>query len=148
MSHARRGALIGLLAIAACSPPAHRFTSVVTVKPSPGGTAVAAEVWDERGAGKPHFSGVVVAARGADLRDAEPVLVARDDFHPIAFDWTGPAALTLRLPCGRWSSLANHAIVAGATVTIAVTPPRGCYVRHDGTGALPGDNPVDSAVVD
>jgi len=46
--------------------------------------------------------------------------------------------VTLRLPCGRWSSLANHAIVAGRTITVAVTPPRGCYVARDGAGALPG----------
>lgn len=139
---ARRGALLPLLAwVAGCAPPAHRFTSVVTATPNPGGSLIAAEVWDERGAGKPHFSGVVVAMRNRDARDAEPVLLARDDYLPIRFSWTGPAALTLRLPCGRWSSLANHAIVGGRTVTIAFTPPSGCYVGPAGTGALPGPGP-------
>lgn len=134
----RQPLVLAAAALAACSPSPHRFTSVVTVVPSPGGALVAAEVWDERGEGRPHVSGIVVAARAAELRDAEPVLLARDDYHPIAFRWTGPAALTLRLPCGRWSSLANHAVVGGRTVTIALHPARGCYVDPAGTGALPG----------
>ncbi len=133
------------LLLAACSAPsAHRFTDVATTRASPTGAFVAAEVWDEHGAGKPHATGLVVVARGGEPRDGVPVIVTSDDFHPIAFGWTGPAALTLRLPCGRWSNLANHAIVAGRTVTIAFTRPSGCYVGGDGTGALPA-SPVDRA---
>ncbi len=128
-----------LLLLAACArSPEHRFTTVVTERPSPTGTIVAAEVWEEKGAGQPHFSAIVVARRGDDLRDAAPVLIARDDFVPLDFRWTSPAALTLRLPCGRWSSLANHAIVASRTVTIAFLAPHRCYVGPAGTGALPG----------
>ncbi len=131
--------LPALLLLAACTPaPSHRFTAVAVTTPSPDGRAVAALVWDEHGPGKPHISGVVVVARGADPRDGDPVIVTSDDFAPIAVAWDGAAALTLRLPCGRWSSLANHAIVAGQTITITATPPRGCYVGRDGRGALPG----------
>lgn len=135
----RRSCFVILLSLAACAgPPAHRFTDVAAVQPSPDGRAVAALVWDEHGAARPHVSGIVVVAAGRDPRDGAAVLLTSDDFHPIAFAWTGPAALTLRLPCGRWSSLANHAVVAGRTVTITTTPPRGCYVGPAGTGALPG----------
>ena len=128
------------LLLAACAPtaPPHRFTAVAETRVSPDRRAVAALVWDEHGMGKPHVSGVVVVAAGADARDGAPVILTSDDFHPVQFAWDGPAALTLRLPCGRWSSLANHAIVAGKTIAVAVTPPRGCYVARDGTGALPG----------
>nr|WP_295660679.1 hypothetical protein [Polymorphobacter sp.] len=127
------------LLLAACGGAAeHRFTDVVETKPSPDGKVVAASVWEERGPGKPHASAIVVVARGGDARDAAPVLLTSDDFHPIAYSWTGPAALTLRLPCGRWSNLANHAVVGGRTVTIASTPAQGCYVGPAGTGALPG----------
>lgn len=126
-------------AVAACqSTPEHRFTNVVATRTSADGRLVAAMVWDEHGPARPHVSGVVVVAAGSDPRDAVPVLLTSDDFVPLVFDWTGPAALTLRLPCGRWSNLANHAIVAGRTVTIAFTRPLGCYVGPAGTGALPG----------
>jgi hypothetical protein len=131
-------ALLVLLLAACSAAPAHRFTDVATARASPAGAFVAAEVWDEHGAGKPHATGLVVVARGAEPRDGVPVIVTSDDFHALEFGWTGPAALTLRLPCGRWSNLANHAIVAGRTVTIAFTRPSGCYVGGDGTGALPG----------
>jgi len=131
--------LFPLLFLAACSTePARRFTAVAATLPSPDARAVAALVWDEHGPKAPHVSGVVVVARGADPRDGVPVVLTSDDFVPIAFGWTGPASLTLRLPCGRWSHLANHAIVAGRTVTIAFTPSAGCYVGPAGTGALPG----------
>lgn len=129
-----------LLALAACAPsgPAHRFTDVAETRAEPGGGAVAALVWDEHGAKAPHVSGLVVVARGSDPRDGVPVILTSDDFHPIEFGWTGPATLTLRLPCGRWSSLANHAMVGGRTIAVAFLPPRGCYVGSDGRGALPG----------
>ena len=132
--------ILSLALLAACAPagPAHRFTNVAATMPSPDGRAVAALVWDEHGVGKPHVSGVVVVARGADPRDGVPVILTSDDFVPIVVAWDGAAALTLRLPCGRWSSLANHAIVAGRTIAIVATPPRGCYVGRDGRGALPG----------
>jgi len=131
--------LLPVLVLAACSAtPAHRFTDVATTRASPTGAFVAVEVWDEHGEKAPHATGLVVVARGAEPRDAAPVIVTSDDFHPIDFAWTGPAALTLRLPCGRWSNLANHTVITGQTVTIAVTPPRGCYVGPAGTGALPG----------
>ncbi len=131
--------LPAVLLLAACTAqPAHRFTDVAESKPSPDGRAVAALVWDEHGPAKPHVTGLVVVAAGAEARDGEPVIVTSDDFHPIDFAWTGASALTLRLPCGRWSHLANHAIVAGNTVTIAFTAARGCYVGPAGTGALPG----------
>ncbi len=130
--------LLVLVLVAACAPAGHRFTTVAATMPSADGRLVAAEVWDEHGPGRPHVSGIVVAAAGADPRDAEPVVVARDDFHPLAFAWTGPATLTLRLPCGRWSALANHAVIGGRTVMVAATPPRGCYIGPAGTGALPG----------
>ena len=128
------------LTLAACAPsaPPHRVTAVAEKRVSPDRRAVAALVWDEHGMGKPHVSGVVIVAAGTDPRDGAPVILTSDDFHPIQFAWDGPAALTLRLPCGRWSSLANHAIVAGRTITVAVIPSRGCYVARDGTGALPG----------
>jgi hypothetical protein len=128
-----------LLAVAACSPsPVHRFTDVADARASPDGRAVAALVWDEHGPKAPHVSALVVVPRGTDPRDGAPVILTSDDFHPIDYAWAGPAALTLRLPCGRWSHLANHAIVAGRTVTIAHEPARGCYVGPAGTGALPG----------
>ncbi len=131
-----------MFVLAACSAgPAHRFTDVAATEPGPDGRLVAAEVWDEHGPGKPHATGLVVVAAGADPRDAAPVVLAQDDFHPLVFAWTGPTALTLRLPCGRWTELANHAVVAGRTVTIAHTPPARCYVGPSGTGALPGENP-------
>lgn len=134
-----------LLALAACSvQPVHRFTDVADTRASPDGRAVAALVWDEHGEKAPHVTAVVVVAPGAEPRDGEPVIQTSDDFHPINLAWTGPAALTLRLPCGRWSHLANHALVAGRTVTIVATPARGCYVGPAGTGALPGDNPGDA----
>ena len=137
--------LAGPAVIAACSAPsAHRFTDVAATKPSPDGRLVAAEVWDEHGPGKPHATGLVVVAAGTEARDAEPVVLAQDDFHPLAFAWTGPAALTLRLPCGRWSHLANHVVVGERTVTIAHTPAKRCYVGPAGTGALPGENPADA----
>ncbi len=131
-------AILLLLAVAACSAPAHRFTDVAVSRASPDGRLVATEVWDEHGPGKPHATGLVVVARGAEPLDAVPVVLAQDDFHPLGFAWTGPAALTLRLPCGRWSNLANHVVVAGRTVTIVHLPARGCYVGPAGTGALPG----------
>lgn len=128
-----------VLLLAACTAqPAHRFTDVAGTKRSPDGRAVAALVWDEHGPAKPHVTALVVVAAGAEPRDGDPVILTSDDFHPIDFAWVGPTALTLRLPCGRWSNLANHARVGGATVTIAVTPARGCYVGPAGTGALPG----------
>jgi hypothetical protein len=128
-----------LLLLAACTPaPVHRFTDVAATMPSPDARAVAALVWDEHGQGKPHISGIVVVARGDDPRDGVPVILASDDFAPIAVAWDGVSALTLRLPCGRWSSLANHAIVGGRTIVVVATPPRGCYVGRDGRGALPG----------
>ena len=130
--------LIATLLAACAVPPAHRFTDIVAIKASPDRRAVAALVWDEHGPARPHVSALVVVAAGAEPRDGEPVILTSDDFHPIEFGWTGPAALTLRLPCGRWSALANHAIVAGRTVTITPEPSRGCYVGRDGTGALPG----------
>ncbi len=132
--------LLVALVLAGCGPtaPAHRFTDVAETRASPDGRAVAALVWDEHGPKAPHVSALVVVPRGTDPRDGAPVILTSDDFHPIDFSWEGPAALTLRLPCGRWSNLANHAIVAGQTVTIAVTPARGCYVGPAGTGALPG----------
>lgn len=140
--------LLVTLLLAACSaPPGHRFTDVAEAKRSPDGRAVAALVWDEHGPAAPHVSGIVVVAAGAEPRDGMPVVLTSDDFLPIAFAWTGPAALTLRLPCGRWSNLANHAIVGGRTVTIAFTPARGCYVDSTGRGALPGENPVDPPAV-
>ena len=113
-------------------------TDVAEIKPSPDRAAVAALVWDEHGPKAPHVTGLVIVAAGVEPRDGDPVIVTSDDFHPIDFAWTGPAALTLRLPCGRWSHLANHAVVGGRTVTIAISPPRGCYVGPAGTGALPG----------
>ena len=130
--------LPAVLLLAACTPPAHRFTDVADTKVSPDGRAVAALVWDEHGPGKPHVTGLVVVGRSDEPRDAAPVVLTSDDFLPIAFAWQGPAALTLRLPCGRWSSLANHAIVDGRTVTIAATPARGCYVDPAGRRALAG----------
>ena len=130
--------LPAVLFLAACAPPAHRFTDVAETKASPDGRAVAALVWDEHGAGKPHVTGLVVVERGDDPRDGAPVILTSDDFLPIAFAWAGPAALTLRLPCGRWSNLANHAIVDRRTVTVAATPPSGCYVDSAGRRALPG----------
>ncbi len=137
---AMRRQLVPVLLLAACSPagPAHRFTDVAVTRPSPDGRVVAVEVWDEHGVGKPHASGLVVVARGDEPRDGAPVVVTSDDFHPLQFGWTGPAALTLRLPCGRWSNLANHAIVGGRTITIDATPARGCYVDAAGQRALPG----------
>ena len=137
--------LLCVFILTACAPsgPAHRFTAVAETRASPDARAVAALVWDEHGPGAPHASGVVVVAAGSDPRDGSPVVLTSDDYHPLRFEWTGLAALTLQLPCGRWSSLANHAIVGGRTVTIATTPPRGCFVGPAGTGALPGGNPVD-----
>lgn len=131
------GLLAGLLA--GCAPAAtHRFTDVAETKVSPDGRAVAALVWDEHGPAHPHISGIVVVAKGTEPRDGAPVVLARDDFVPLGFAWAGPAALTLRLPCGRWSALANYTVVAGRTISIALTRPSGCYVGPAGTGALPG----------
>ncbi len=139
MIAARSSIAVFALLVAGCGgAPKHGFTDVVETKPSPDGALVAALVWEERGPAAPHLSGVVVVARGTDPRTGDAVILTGDDFHPIDFAWTGPAALTLRLPCGRWSHLANHAIAGARTVMVTATPARGCYVGPAGTGALPG----------
>lgn len=137
----RRASVAIVLLLAACGkqPDAHRFNTVVDSKPSPDGRAVAAQVWAERGAGSPHTSGIVVAARGAEPLDGEPVLIESDDFRPLFYRWTGPDALEVRLPCGGWSALTNHWRRPGASRDVAISylPPEGCVERKASGSALP-----------
>ena len=116
----------------------HRFTDVVDTKANPGGGLVAALVWDEHGVGGPHTSGIVIVAKGSDPRDGDPVLLASEDFRPLAFRWTAADALEVRLPCGAWSSLTNRWQQPGTrrAVTVAFVPPSGCLAAP-GTTALP-----------
>ena len=116
----------------------HRFTDVVDTKANPGGGLVAALVWDEHGVGGPHTSGIVIVAKDSDPRDGDPVLLASEDFRPLAFRWTAADALEVRLPCGAWSSLTNRWQQPGTrrAVTVAFVPPSGCLAAP-GTTALP-----------
>jgi len=129
----RRGSPIAaLLILASCKPgDQHGFTDVVATKPSPDGTLVAAAVWEERGVGKTHTSGIVVVPKGADPLGGQAVLLQGEDFRSIEFRWTGPDALEIRLPCGSWSSLANHwrQPETKRVVAIDFLPPRGCVAR-------------------
>ncbi len=116
----------------------HGFTDVVETKPSPDGGLVAALVWEERGEGKAHTSGLVVVAKGSDPLGGTPVLLESEDFRSIEYRWTGPDALEIRLPCGAWSSLANQWRQPDSKRVVAIDflPPKGC-VAKPGTTALP-----------
>ncbi len=116
----------------------HGFTDVVATKSSPDGRLSAALVWEERGAGKPHTSGVVIVAKGADPLTGQAVLLQSEDFRAPEFRWTGPAALEVRLPCGAWSSLANRWQQPDAKRVVAIDflPPKGCVAKAT---ALPPD---------
>ncbi len=126
-----------LLVLASCKPDdPHGFTDVVATKPSPDGALVAAAVWEERGIGKAHTSGIVIVPNGSEPLGGRPVLLEGEDFRNIEFRWTGRNALEIRLPCGRWSSLANHwqDPASRQVVEIDFLPPKGCVAK---AGALP-----------
>jgi hypothetical protein len=116
----------------------HGFTDVVETKLSPDGALVAALVWEERGLGKPHTSGIVVVPKGSDPLTGTPVLLESEDYRTLEYRWTAANALDIRLPCGAWSSLANHWQQPDTrrVVEIDFLPPKGC-VAKPGTTALP-----------
>ncbi|MGI4879605.1 MAG: hypothetical protein ACRYG4_19190 [Janthinobacterium lividum] len=118
----------------------HGFTDVVETKPSPDGSLVAALVWEERGLGKPHTSGIVVVARGGDPLTGTPVLLESEDYRTLEYRWTAANALEIRLPCGAWSSLANHWRQPGTkrVVEIDFLPPKGCVAKPATTTLPPG----------
>ena len=121
------------LALAGCGlgGDRHRFTDVVGTKASPDGALVAALVWEERGVGKPHFTGIVVGAKGTDPRDGDAVVLASEDYRAIDYRWTGADALEIGLPCGAWSSLANQWRLPGTARIVAIDflPPKGCMAK-------------------
>jgi hypothetical protein len=121
----------GVLAGCGSASGGHGFTDVVETKPSPDGAVVAASVWEERGEGKPHSSGIVVVAKGADPLASLPILLESEDFRNLAFRWTGANTLEVRLPCGAWSSLTNQWRQPGTkrVVEIGFTAPKGCVAR-------------------
>ncbi|QYE35291.1 hypothetical protein KZX46_04670 [Polymorphobacter sp. PAMC 29334] len=138
---ATRSLLVAVwLLVAGCSGllDKHGFTDVVETKPSPDGALVAALVWEERGMGKPHTSGIVVVAKGGDPLTGTAVLLQSEDFRNVEYRWTGANALEIRLPCGQWSSLANHWLQPETkrVVEIDFLSPKGC-VAKPGTTALP-----------
>lgn len=132
----------GLLVLAGCGGvlDRHGFTDVVETKPNPDGSLVAALVWEERGEGKAHTSGLVVVAKGADPLKGSPVLLESEDFRALEYRWTGPDALEIRLPCGAWSSLANQwqAPDTKRVVAIDFLPPKGCVAKPHTTALPPG----------
>jgi|GEM_PF-4315491 len=134
MTAVRRPLVLALtLVLAGCglSGDRHRFTDVVGAKASPDDGVVAALVWEERGVGKPHVTGIVLGAKGTDPRDGDAVLLASEDYRAIDYHWTGPDALDLRLPCGGWSSLANQWRLPGTKRIVAIDflPPKGCMAK-------------------
>lgn len=124
------GIVVVCLTLVGCKNPrdGHRFTDVVEIKPSPDHALIAVLVWSEHGPGQPHLSAVVLAAKGADPLDGDAVVIASEDYRPLDFRWTGVSALEVRLPCGAWSSLANHWRVRESkrVVTVDFTPPLNC----------------------
>ena len=134
-----RSAIVVCLVLAGCgSRDAHRFTDVVATKPSPDGKLVAALVWNEHGPGKPHLSAVVIAAKGGELLDGDPVVIASEDYRPLDFRWKESDTLEVRLPCGTWSSLTNRWRMPGTrrAASIDFLPPQRCMAVGAGT-ALP-----------